>query len=107
MNDGLRTRLRRMLGGLPRDWRGAADSTGLTIYSIAWLPVDAAFAFDAISGTIWATYGDDGDCSWAAWAGIIGVLAQREEIELQLSDLCALASEMICASGLFLVSNSA
>jgi hypothetical protein len=98
--------LRSLVGGLPRDWREAARVVGVQVYSIAALPIGAAFAFDARSGIVWATVEEEG-CGWSAWAGIVGILAARNALEIGISDLCAIAAEQQCASGLFLVSNSA
>jgi len=98
--------LRGILAGLSRDWREAARSLGLEIYAVAALPVGAAFAFDLQAGTIWAPLGDEG-YGWAAWAGITAIVAARNSIEVGVSDICALANERLCASGLFVVSNSA
>lgn len=106
MKSGRRLRLRRLLEGLSRDWREAARANGIVVYAIAMLPVGAAFAFDCATAAVWAPMSDHG-CDWAAWAGIAGILAERNAMKIGLSDLCAIATERQCASGLFLVSNSA
>ena len=98
--------LRKLLAGLSRDWREAASTLGVQVFAIATLPLGATFAFDSEMGIVWATVTDD-DCDWAAWAGIAGIVAARSDLQVDLSDLCAVAGHMLSASGLYLVSNSA
>jgi len=89
-----------------KDWKDAARSLGVQVIVVAALPVGAAFAVDGPGGTVWAPEGESG-CAWAAWAGLTTIVAKRNDLTVELDDVCALATEMQCASGLFVVSDSA
>jgi hypothetical protein len=83
--------VRALLSGLPRDWRTAADSIGVTVLPVHDL-YGAEFAVQEEESTVIAAIGDD-DCLWSAWGGIALLVAHREGVVIGFGELCALANE--------------
>jgi hypothetical protein len=100
-------KLRRLLMAMPRDWRSAARLLNLAVHTVSSLPGGAPFSLHQELRALCVVRNEDGDCTWSAWAGIGAFVALDGGIQVSLSELCAVASDLACASGLFLVSNIA